>query len=140
MPVLVNFLKHNLRRSLIFYVIIKVWVIFRCYACSSTDNFLSSVPVSDWIIFCCGNLILHQKRKWKWYKHKFFVEKQQKIVTFFTLNLAHGPWCNMLQTLEMRRKYRWKEIVSGTHSVIALNIEAQFFSRLSLYDKTFTSQ
>ena len=39
----------------------------------------------------------------------------------------------MLQTLEMRRKYRLKEIVSGTHSVIAFNIEAQFFSRLSLY-------
>ena len=26
-----------------------------------------------------------------------------------------------------------KEIVSGTHSVITLNIEAQFFSRLSLH-------
>ena len=29
----------------------------------------------------------------------------------------------MLQTLEMPRKYRSKEIVSGTRSVVALNIE-----------------
>ena len=26
--------------------------------CSSTDNFLSPIPVSDWLIYCCGNLIL----------------------------------------------------------------------------------
>ena len=25
-------------------------------------NFLSPVLVSDWLIFCCGNLILNQKR------------------------------------------------------------------------------
>ena len=31
-----------------------------------TDNFLSPNPVSDWLIFCCGNLILYQKKKWKW--------------------------------------------------------------------------
>ena len=29
---------------------------------SFTDNFLSSIAVFDWLIFCCGNLILHQKR------------------------------------------------------------------------------
>ena len=33
----------------------------------------------------------------------------------------------MLKTLEMRRKYGLKEIVSGTHSVITLSVEAQFF-------------
>ena len=37
---------------------------------SSTDNFLSPIPVFDWLIFCCGNSILHQKKekkkkKWK---------------------------------------------------------------------------
>ena len=30
------------------------------YTCSSTYSFLSPIPVSDWLIFCCGNLILHQ--------------------------------------------------------------------------------
>ena len=29
---------------------------------SSTDNFVSPILVSDWLIFCCENLILHQKR------------------------------------------------------------------------------
>ena len=37
---------------------------------SSTDNFLSPIPVFDWLILCCGNSILHQKKekkkkKWK---------------------------------------------------------------------------
>ena len=26
---------------------------------------LTPIPVSDWLIFCCGNLILHQEKKWK---------------------------------------------------------------------------
>ena len=30
------------------------------YTYSSTYSFLSPIPVSDWLIFCCGNLILHQ--------------------------------------------------------------------------------
>ena len=30
---------------------------------SFTDNFLSPIPVSDWLIFCCGNSILFQKKK-----------------------------------------------------------------------------
>ena len=30
-----------------------------------TDNFLSPIPVSDWLIFCCGNAILQQKKKCK---------------------------------------------------------------------------
>ena len=37
---------------------------------SSTDNFLSLIPVSDWSIFCCGNFILHQKKEWEWEKTK----------------------------------------------------------------------
>ena len=30
---------------------------------SSTDKFYLPISVSDWLIFCCGNLILHQKKK-----------------------------------------------------------------------------
>ena len=29
---------------------------------SSTNNFFSPIPVSDWLIFCCRNFILHQKK------------------------------------------------------------------------------
>ena len=44
----------------------------------SADNFLSPIPVFDWLIFCCRNLILHQKRNEN-DKNKFFDEKQQKM-------------------------------------------------------------
>ena len=30
---------------------------------SSTDSFVSPILVSDWSIFCCQNLILHQNKK-----------------------------------------------------------------------------
>ena len=30
---------------------------------SSTDNFGSPIPVSDWLIFCFGYLMLRQKKK-----------------------------------------------------------------------------
>ena len=30
---------------------------------SSTGNFLSPIPVSDWLIFCCENSKLYQKKK-----------------------------------------------------------------------------
>ena len=74
-------------------------------------------------------------------KNTNFLMKNNKKMSHSVLWTCHtAPWCNMLQTLEMQRKYRWKEIVSGTHSVTALNIEAQFFPCLSLYDETFTSQ
>ena len=33
---------------------------------SSTDDFLSPIPNSDWLVFYCGNLILHVKEKRKW--------------------------------------------------------------------------
>ena len=29
----------------------------------STDNYGSLTPVSDWLILCYGNLILHQKKR-----------------------------------------------------------------------------
>ena len=34
-------------------------------AYSSTDTSLSFIPISDWLISCCGSLMLHQKMKWK---------------------------------------------------------------------------
>ena len=30
---------------------------------SSTDNLVSSALISDWLISCCENLIIHQKKK-----------------------------------------------------------------------------
>ena len=32
---------------------------------SSSDNFLSPILVSDWLILCCRNSILRQKKKRK---------------------------------------------------------------------------
>ena len=31
----------------------------------STDNFRPRISVSDWLIFCSGNLMLHLKKNWK---------------------------------------------------------------------------
>ena len=47
------------------------------YTYTSTDNSLSSIPVSDLLIFCCGNLILIKKINEN-DKNKFFDEKQQQ--------------------------------------------------------------
>ena len=66
----------------------------------STDNFLSPVLISDWLIFCCGNSILHQKRIcWKKFCWKFRWNEiicQEIIcrykVAFFTMNSPHWPW------------------------------------------------
>ena len=61
----------------------------------STDNFLSSIPVFDWLIFCCTNLILHQK-KTENDKSTYFLMKNSKTknkksiykykLAFFVLN------------------------------------------------------
>ena len=42
---------------------------------SSTDDFLSLIPISDWLIFCCGNSILHQKRNENDKNTNFFIKK-----------------------------------------------------------------
>ena len=47
------------------------------YTYTSTDNSLSSIPVSDLLIFCCGNSILIKKINEN-DKNKFFDEKQQQ--------------------------------------------------------------
>ena len=71
------------------------------FAYSSTDNFLSLIPISDWLIFCRGKLMLHKKRNQN-DKHEFFAEKQNKKTMpkkvyankssiRYTLNSPHYP-------------------------------------------------
>ena len=48
------------------------------YKCSSIDNFLPSIPFSDWLILCCGNLILYQKRDKKDKSTNFIMKKNKK--------------------------------------------------------------
>ena len=91
----------------------------RLFNMESTCCVCRAIPVFDWLIFCCRNLILYQKRNEN-YKSNFFVAKQkwQKSIckhniAFVTLISSPDPWCNMLQTEKI-----WYEIVSGTHSYL----------------------
>ena len=43
---------------------------------NSTEKFLLLIPVSDCLIFCCANLILHKKRNEN-DKNTFFNENEQ---------------------------------------------------------------
>ena len=49
-------------------------------AYSSIDSFLSPLPGSDWLVFCFGSLMLHQKKRKGIDKGNFFVEQQPKNV------------------------------------------------------------
>ena len=70
------------------------------YMYSFTDNFLSPSPVSNWLLFCCENLILHQKNEMKLLKNRNFVMKNKKNALKVYENITPtGPSCNMLQTL-----------------------------------------
>ena len=42
---------------------------------SFTDNIWSPIPISDWLIFYCGNLILHQKKRNQNDKNTHFIMK-----------------------------------------------------------------
>ena len=82
------------------------------FTSSSTDNFWSPIPISDWLISCCGNLIIYQKGK-KNKKDKYFDEKQQKKAKKVKIKQrsllwtrSTDPWGKMLETLEIRREYR----------------------------------
>lgn len=46
---------------------------------SSTENLLSPISVSDWLIFCYANLILHQKKEWKLLKQIFWWKTRKSI-------------------------------------------------------------
>ena len=54
----------------------------KTFSYSATDNFLSPVPVPDWLIFSYWNSILHQKKRKKRNENdkntNFFDEKQQQ--------------------------------------------------------------
>ena len=79
----------------------------REYSKSSTDNFLPPIPISDWLIFCCRNLILHEKKNWKWQKHKSYDknkrkmpkknEYENKLWHFLLWNRPTERWFNMLR-------------------------------------------
>ena len=45
------------------------------YVYISTENFLLPIPISEWLLFCCRNLILLKKRNEN-DEHNFFDEKQ----------------------------------------------------------------
>ena len=75
------------------YLYQEVW--FNCHVAaflqtvqtySSTDNFLPHIPVSDWLIFCFGNSILHQK-KTKMMKTDFLNEKTTKNASKVYVNI-----------------------------------------------------
>ena len=44
-----------------------------------SDNLLSPVSITDWLIFCCGNLILHQKGNEKDKNRSFLIKSNKKV-------------------------------------------------------------
>ena len=64
-------------------------------------------------------MIIIKKFWWKKKKKKKDARKVYINIKKHSLQWTRptDPWCNMLETLEMQRKYRWLEIVSGTHSL-----------------------
>ena len=68
-------------------------IVFVAYG--STDNFLLPIPVSDWLILCCGNLILHQKNKNKNDKNTIFLMKNnnnKKLTKKVNVNMKQHPY------------------------------------------------
>ena len=67
---------------------------------SSTNHFLSPNPVSDWLMFCGRNLILHLKR-YESGKNAFFYQAKKSRkgtfkheIEFFILNSPYRPVMN----------------------------------------------
>ena len=44
-------------------------------------NFVSPVSISDWLIFCCGNSILHHKKEMKMIKTQVFLYNTKKMMS-----------------------------------------------------------
>ena len=94
---------------------------------SSTGSFGLPIPVSDLLIFCSKNLILHQKKKeikmiktevlwWKTRKNaKKYIQKTKYLVFLFWTCFI-DPWCNMLQTLEKGRNTKCYHFFRRRHS------------------------
>ena len=57
------------------------------YAYSSTDNFLSPILISDWLIFCCENLIRYQKKETKDDKNTIFDKNDKKKAILVNVNI-----------------------------------------------------
>ena len=53
-----------------------LWESGRAY--NSTDSWKLSIFISDWLKFCCENLILHQKKRNENNKNKIFIMKNKK--------------------------------------------------------------
>ena len=112
----------------------------------SIYEFLPPIPLSGWLIFCCGNLILQQKKKkLKWQKQNFFDENQQKIsnrCTYTYSSILYSGLApsirnvNMLQTLTA-----WRESTIN-HKIFETNsrFHAQYGKNpISVFQKIFSS-
>ena len=94
--------------------------IFRRQAYSSAHSQRSPIYISEWLIFYCGNFIVHQKQKWKW---SVYDKKQQNMPCKYMRSLSNiflwprptDSWFNMLCTLHRRRKCIGI-ILSGKHT------------------------
>ena len=82
-------------------VVLESFLKLSCYSiCSSTYNFLSPILVSDWSVFDTS-----LKKRNKNDKNIFFYKKRQEQQKK-AWTRPTDPWCNMLETLEIQRKYR----------------------------------
>ena len=80
---------------------------------SYTDSYISSFW---WVV----NILF---QKYTLPKKKNLMQKAAFLSLLWTFPI--DLWCNMLENLEIQRKYRWYKIVSGTHFI--------FCSYLSIY-------
>ena len=74
--------------------VLLLWIIWS-NTYSSTDNLSSPIPVSDWLIFCYEDSILHQTNKWIYKCTHFFDENQKN---------AKKVYANMEQSSQERTK------------------------------------
>ena len=69
---------------------------------SSSDNCGLPVPVSDWLIFCCGNLMIDKKIQILWWNTTKIPKKDMKakerILFFEFVPLTHDVTCNFRET------------------------------------------
>ena len=69
---------------------------------SSSDNCGLPVPVSDWLIFCCGNLMIDKKIQILWWNTTKIPKKDMKakerILLFEFVPLTHDVTCNFRET------------------------------------------
>ena len=65
--------------------------------CSSADNWKPPIHVSNWLIFCCVNFMLHQKKEMKMIKNKKMPKKYIKGLSNIELTpLTRDVMCSKL--------------------------------------------